>query len=144
MKFDPKSKKEIEDMILIPAGQYVIKIIKAFERNNSYSGESEINLTMNILNDNYTKPLFDSLSGKGTKIKKLRSFCEAAHLMDSYDSHQLTPEQCVGKILKANVKKRGEWTNPAGQTIEATNYIDSYSSHENISQESMKEDDLPF
>jgi hypothetical protein len=109
MRFEPKSEEELKSVVLAP-GVYDGEVLKA-EEKTSKKGNDMIVLTLKfygagddatVVNDY----LLDSMP------KKLRHFCEAAGILDLYESGEFQADDCQGRSVKARLKVDRD---PSGQ-----------------------------
>src|SRR5687767_8032727 len=101
MRCTPKTEEELRSVVLGP-GVYDGEVLKA-EEKTSKAGNEMIVLTMKFYGagDDSTMVndyLLDSMP------KKLRHFCEAAGILDLYESGEFLAEDCAGRSIKARMK----------------------------------------
>lgn len=101
MKVSPKTEKELNEMNLIPIGDYPFEVLDAQDKK-SKKGSDMIELQLAIfVGDSrrlLTDFLLDAMPGK------LFHFCQYTGLADKYAKGELTAEDCLGKSGYLTVK----------------------------------------
>jgi len=124
MKFQPKSREEIDAMGLMKAGVYSFRVANANEQT-SKSGNEMIKLTLEVFDDKgVTHNIFDYLLE--AMSSKLYGFCHAANLTQQYQLGQMRDTDCIGKAgyVEITVEKGKE--NPQGGFYPDKNQVKSY------------------
>lgn len=102
MRFEPKTKEELST--LWPKGEYDCEIIDACE-HASKTGNEGIRLTARVFNAaGDTQEVYDYLMPTEKALFKTLQFCEATGLMAIYERGELTPDDCVGRGCKVQLK----------------------------------------
>jgi hypothetical protein len=106
MKFQPKSKSEIDSDGLLTPGEYDFEIVTAEDTISKSSGNEMIKLKVNVFDANGGKrTIFDYLMP--SVAFKLRHAAEACGLEDEYESGNLEAFDFEGKTgrCKVNIQK---------------------------------------
>lgn len=164
MKFKPLSDTELKD--LLPKGDYEFKVEKAVEGVSS-KGNHMITLSLKVFKPKsgyvYVKDWLLSPEDESDpdKIKKktwkLKSFCKAVGLLESYEQGTLSEADCINKkgLLHINLNKndRGEDVNNVARYLEhsaapifneKTQELLSTLPSSKFKQEETFNDDIPF
>lgn len=123
MRFTPFSKEDAEKArsTLLPAGRYDALVRKATEKV-SKSGNDMLELEVEVFHDEGSMIVFDYLLSTEKMIWRLRHFCEAAGLLDKYDTGTLTAEDCVD----INIAVELEHDKPKDPKYQTRNRIKEY------------------
>lgn len=106
MKFQPKSKSEIDSDGMLPAGEYDFEIISAEDTISKSSGNEMIKLKVYVFDvEGGKRTIFDYLMP--SVAFKLRHAAEACGLEDEYESGSLEALDFEGKTgrCKVNIQK---------------------------------------
>lgn len=119
MKFNPLSKQEIQELGVIPPGEYDYQVIEA-ENAVSKSGNEMIKLKLRIWMPNGSeRVLMDYLME--AMAFKLSNFCEYNGIYDLYQSGELTADDCLGKSGKLFI--RNDKSDQYGLQHKVANYL---------------------
>lgn len=106
MQFTPKSKKELDESALIPAGDQDVECYEA-EEATSKKGNAMMVLKLKVyVGDGHRFHTDYIVTGNDMGLAKLYSFCFATGLLDKYEAGELTAEDCIGKSCKAIITQR--------------------------------------
>lgn len=96
MRFEAKTKEQIQDEKILPAGEYPFEVIKA-EEGKSKKGADMISLTLKVFPDNGPARLVNDWIGswQGGE-EKILGFCEATGITDLYMSGMFGADDCRG------------------------------------------------
>lgn len=158
MRFQPKTKDELEAMNLVKPGIYKFTVLDA-EDKKSKSGNEMIQLKLEVFDESGSpRHVFAFLLE--AMANRLYEFCESTSMVNHYDNGTLRAVDCIGKSawLELTIEKGKD--NPQGGTYPDRNGVKKYMTKENAqaaiikakgSQTSEKEriqtlvdDDLPF
>lgn len=127
MKFQPKTREELDSELLIEPGTYKFQVMKA---NDAYSkaGNEMIKLELKIWDNNgHERIVFDYLlEAMG---HKLRHFCESCEVLDKYESGELRAFDLPGRTGQLVLLKESERPNPQGGYFPAKNSVKDYVGH---------------
>lgn len=102
MRFEPKTEEELKNTVLQP-GIYDGEILKAVEKTSKKSGNPMIELTMKFYGEGDESALvMDYLLE--SMPKKLRHFCDAAGILEMYESGEFNADDCQGLSIRAKLK----------------------------------------
>lgn len=111
MKFQPKTKKEIEEMNLLPEGEYPFEISQGLDKTSKIKpdgsgGNEMIELLVRVYRENGTFLLVNDYLLESMAYK-LRHAAEACELLTNYETGVLTASDFVGKTgrLKLRIQK---------------------------------------
>lgn len=146
MKFQSKSRNEIEAETLLPKGVYDFQVVKA-EEGTSKKGNPMIKVCLRVFAPNGGTPfVWDYLLE--AFLGKLLNFCEATGHMDDYNRGELNAELIDGACGKVEID-----VEPAGQ-YKAKNVVVDYvvagGKKPNVPanapsyREEMDDSDIPF
>lgn len=111
MKFTPKSQKEIDEMKLLPEGEYPFQI-SGGEDTVSKAGNEMIKLLVRVFKADGNFVLVSDYLMEAMAYK-LRHACEACGLLHEYESGVLLGTNFIGKTghlkLKVKVDKEGKY-----------------------------------
>jgi len=105
MRFEPKTKQQIEDGKLLPKGEYGFEIVEALEKKSA-AGNEMFEIRVRVSNGNgVSRVLTDYLLPK--RAAKLYSCCAAVGLLDKYKSGTLSDDDFIGGRgkLKLGIEK---------------------------------------
>ncbi len=101
MDFSPKTEKEIQESMLLPAANYDFDVLNA-EDLISKSGNPMIKLTIGVYVDGMVRNrIFDYLLP--AMEAKLRHFCDTVGLLAKYQAGTLEAADCVGRSGMAKI-----------------------------------------
>jgi len=149
MRFQPKSKDELNNMTLVPEGIYSFKVIEAQDKT-SRAGNEMIELKLSIENEaGHTRVLFDYLLE--AMASKLYEFCETTSLSRNYEMGTLRPADCLHKTGHVEIAIDQGKEKPEGGFYPDKNTVKRYILSEKRPAMSEKErvamlddDDIPF
>ena len=109
MKFTPKTKQEINEDRMLPAGEYSFQISGA-EDTTSKAGNEMIKLTLRVFKPDGKFLLVDDYLLEAV-LYKILHLCEATGLKDKYDAGQIAAQDFIGKtgMLKLGVQKSEQY-----------------------------------
>ena len=146
MKVTPKTEQQIQESLLLPAGQYVCEVISAKE-TVSKSGNDMIVLQIKIYTETgserlITDYLLDSME------YKIRHAAEAFGLLSEYESGFLTADAMVGKAVSCKIGVQKDKTGQYGPKNIVQDYIaiEKPSIQKSVDTFGLPElnDDIPF
>lgn len=120
--FDPKTDAEIEALQnkgLLTEGSYPFQV-KAIDQLISKSGNSMLKITLSVLEkDGSSRTIFDYLVALDSMMFKIKHFCEAIGLEESYKKGNFDPQDCIDRsgmalvsVQKGNPKPDGSGNFP--------------------------------
>lgn len=145
MNFTPLNKNEIQELKLLPIGNYLMTIVEAKEATTQ-KGQSKISLTLSCEDKNgRQRKMWDDLAEYN--IEKMQQFCELAELSKQYESGNLLPSDCLNKKVWVSVGKQ-----EANGNYKAKNVVLKYLGENEITQyqlahpasDTLVEDSIPF
>lgn len=100
LNFKALTEKEIDEMDLIPEGEYKFKIIEAIHEISRKSGHPQIKIRLRIFIPQLgERTLTDYLSTNGKfMMRKFRHFCESTEIFDKYEAGNISSDDCLDKI----------------------------------------------
>lgn len=115
MKVTPRSEKEIQEMNLLPPGDYDFEVISASEEV-SKKGNEMLVVKLRIFTDSGNKIITDYLTD--SVAYKVRHFAEAVGLLDSYETGYLNPDDLTARsgrcAINVQVDKHGQYPDKNG------------------------------
>ena len=106
MKFQPKSREELRD--LLPEGEYQAVVSDAVEKQ-SKAGNEMIELKLSVWDQaGNQRSIVDRLIVMDSCMWKIHDFCESAGLMDEYKSGSLTAFACLDKNVHCKIVRKAQ------------------------------------
>lgn len=108
MQFDPKSEREIQDAMCLPAGEYDFECVFA-ESKESSSGKDMIAMKHKVFTETgaarFVRDWLVASDHPGCQAK-VRHFCASTDMLDAYESGSLDAAYCTGRAgrLKLVIK----------------------------------------
>jgi hypothetical protein len=118
MIFEPKTREQIKDEKLLPAGEYTFQVTAAKD-DVSQAGNSMLTLTLSVNGPNGKRLVTDWI--RSNDEEKILGFCEATGTVDLYASGKLGAADCLG--LAGHVKLK---VAPAKGSFDAKNMVQLY------------------
>lgn len=109
MQFQPKTEKEIQEMMLWPRGEYDFEVIKS-ERaisgpNSKTPGTHFIKLTLRLFNETGGSRIQNAILHPAMEAQ-LRHFCEETGIIAKYEAGTLEAHDCEGLSGKLQLKQK--------------------------------------
>lgn len=121
MRFEAKTKQQIQDEKTLPEGVYPFKVTKAVD-GRSKKGDEMIALTLQCYQDNGPARLVnDRLGAWAFGQEKILNFCEATGIVELYASGIFSATDCEG--LEGYVKLGIETSDQYGTKNVVKNYV---------------------
>lgn len=144
MQFQAKTREQIQDEKILPAGEYPFEVIKA-EEGRSKKGNDMISLTLKVFPDNGQPRLVNDWIGSWTGgEEKILGFCEATGITELYASGVFGASDCIG--LSGYAKLRVQQDEQYGAKNQVQLYVPQiHAAKQSLPEPSGQEDDsLPF
>ncbi len=147
MQFKPMTKKELDEMGLLPDGFYLYEVTNA-ENAVSRAGKEMIKLTLKIWDMNGRQRILSDYLLESMP-KKLFAFCESNSMLDKYDTGTLNAHDCVGKSGQVHIKRQKGNMKPDGTQYPDQNSVYDYLKVDNhkesvVKGDEFQDDSIPF
>lgn len=124
MKFTPKTKSDLQSLLVFPEGFYDFEVIAA-EDSISRNGNEMIKLELKIWDKRGKERIvYDYLLE--LMAFKFRNFCETTNLLDKYEKGELKAIDCKNKTGYVHVVIDPERPNPSGGFYPIKNSVKDY------------------
>jgi hypothetical protein len=101
MRFTSYTDKQLEELNLIPNGEYKADVTSAEDKSDK-NGSGMIVLNLNVYDANGRPRLMRDWLLESFPVK-LKHFCYASGLEAKYDSGEITARDCVGKEIVVSI-----------------------------------------